>query len=399
MNLKRYIARRYIRSKNSHSVINHISRVSMVAMSVPVMAMVVLLSVFNGLENMVRELYKAVDADVVVLPASGTTFDEVAMRALKPEQVEGVASLSYTLEQGAMAEKDGNRTIVRVKGVDEAYTHTLPVERHITSGLFATEYEGEPTAVASRSTLLALRCHSVSPQDKISLYAINRQRISTILPTGGYTRRDVGVAGIYNIDDQHSDMIFISLSEAQRLLNYPDRCSSLEVTLQPGADAAQVKQELQSRLGGEYKVLLRDENNSIYRLMALEKWGVFLISLVVMIIASLTIVGTLVMIIIDKREERATLLTLGATPSFVRGVFVAEGDIMVRRSLIVGLLAGIVLTLVQQFFGIVQIDAATLMVDAYPVELQLWDVVAVAVGYYVIAKIIIWLTVRAMLKN
>jgi lipoprotein-releasing system permease protein len=173
----------------------------------------------------------------------------------------------------------------------------------------------------------------------------------------------------------------------------------LEVTLQPGADAAQVKQELQSRLGGEYKVLLRDENNSIYRLMALEKWGVFLISLVVMIIASLTIVGTLVMIIIDKREERATLLTLGATPSFVRGVFVAEGDIMVRRSLIVGLLAGIVLTLVQQFFGIVQIDAATLMVDAYPVELQLWDVVAVAVGYYVIAKIIIWLTVRAMLKN
>lgn len=398
MRLGRYIARRYIRSKNSHSVINHISRVSMVAMAVPVVAMVVLMSVFNGLEGMVRELYKAVDADIVVSPARGTTFDEQQMRQLQPEGVEGVESVSYTLEQGAMAQVGENRTIVRVKGVDENYAQALPIERHITSGEFATELQGQSTAVMGQSTLLRLRLTSPSPRTKISLYAINRQRISNMLPTGGFTRREVGVAGIYNIDDQNADIAFLSLEEAQRLLNYPDRCSSLEIKLSEGADAERVQEQLQSHLGKEYRVLLRDQNNSIYRLMALEKWGVFLLSIVVMIIASLTIVGALVMVMIDKREEREILLTMGATPTLIREIFTAEGMMMVWRSLVGGVIGGVALTLLQQQLGIVQIDAPSLMVDAYPVELRWEDVVAVAAGFYLTARCIVTLTVRAMLR-
>jgi lipoprotein-releasing system permease protein len=143
-------------------------------------------------------------------------------------------------------------------------------------------------------------------------------------------------------------------------------------------------------------VLTRDEGNTIYRLMAIEKWGVFLLSLIVMAIASLTIVGVLVMVIIDKREERTTLLTLGATPSLVRRVFTSQGMMMVWRSMVGGVVVGVVLTLLQQHFGLVRIGAASLMVDAYPVELQWGDVVAVAVGYYAVASIIVRLTVRAM---
>lgn len=396
MNLSRYIARRYLRSKNSHSVINIIARVSTVAMAVPVVAMVVLMSVFNGLEGMLRDIYLAVDADIVISPAVGTTFARDSLATFHLEQVEGVGSVSYTLEQGAIAEYHDNRTMVRVKGVDEAYAATLPIERHLTSGYFMTDYDDMPTAVATRHILLALRMTNISPRESFSLYAINRQRISTILPTGGYTRRDVGVAGIYNIDDQHSDVLYVSLSEAQRLFNYVGRCSAAELSVAEGADVERVRSRLRALLGDDYRVLTRDEGNTIYRLMAVEKWGVFLLSLIVMAIASLTIVGVLVMVIIDKREERATLLTLGATPSLVRRVFTSQGMMMVRRSMVGGVVVGVVLTLLQQHFGLVRIGAASLMVDAYPVELQWSDVVAVAVGYYAVASVIVWFTVRTM---
>lgn len=396
MNLSRYIARRYLRSRNSHSVINIIARVSTIAMAVPVVAMVVLMSVFNGLEGMLRNIYLAVDADIVISSAEGTTFVRDSLASFDIGQVEGVRSVSYTLEQGAIAEYHDNRTMLRVKGVDEAYAATLPIERHLTSGYFMTDYEGTPTAVATQHILLSLRMTSISPAEPFSLYAINRQRISTILPTGGYTRRDVGVAGIYNIDDQHSDVLFISLSEAQRLFNYGGRCSAAELAVAEGADVERVRSRLATLLGDEYRVLTRDEGNTIYRLMAIEKWGVFLLSLIVMAIASLTIVGVLVMVIIDKREERATLLTLGATPSLVRRVFTSQGMMMVWRSMVGGVVVGVVLTLLQQHFGLVRIGAASLMVDAYPVELQWGDVVAVAVGYYAVASIIVRLTVRAM---
>lgn len=372
---------------------------SIVAMAIPIGAMVVLLSVFNGLENMVCNLYESIDADIVISPTKGTTFDQAHLQNLKPEAVEGVEAWSYTLEQGAMAEHNGNRAIVRVKGVDEAYTKTLPIERQITSGAFQMSLDEKPAVVASRTTLIALRLTNVSPNEKLSLYAINRQRISTVLPTGGFTRRDMSVAGIYNIDDQNADMVFCQLEEAQRLLNYPGRCSALEIKVRPGADIDYVKEQLQQRVGKEYKVLTRNEHNSIYRLMTLEKWGVYAISLLIMAIASLTIVGTLIMVIIDKREERNTLLTMGATPSLIRGIFVAEGRIMAWRSLMIGMVMGVALTVLQQQMGIVQIDATTLMVDAYPIELRGWDVVAVAVGYIVIAECIVWLTVRAMIKQ
>lgn len=396
MNLSRYIARRYLRSKNSHSVINIISRVSMVAMSVPVMAMVVLMAVFNGLESMTRDIYRVVDPDITITPATGTTFEQAKLDTLHIEDVEGVRSMSYTLEQGAIAEYRGNRMMLRVKGIDEAYDDTLPITSCITAGTFTTDYEGIPTAVATKFILLSLRMTSISPNEPLSLYAINRQRISTILPTGGFTRRDVGVAGAYHINDQYSDYIYISLDEAQRLFNYPDRCSALELSLAEGADPQQLKHRLKEVVGEEFKVLTRDESNTIYRLMALEKWGVFLLSLLVMAVASLTIVGVLVMVMIDKREERETLLTMGATPSLLRRIFNTEGMMMVWRSMIGGVVAGVALTLLQQHLGLVRIGADTLMIDAYPVELHWSDVAAIVVGYYVIARVIVWLTVRAM---
>ena len=400
MTLLRYlIAARYIRSRKSHSVINIISGVSVMAMATPVAAMIVLLSVFNGLEGMVRQLYSAVDPDITVAPSEGTTFAAGDVDAEALRAVEGVESLSFVLEQGAMAEANGRRTIVRVKGVDEDYTATVPVADRIVAGTFTVAMDDADCMVAGQSVVRDLQLSRQSTGDPIRLYALNRARISSLLPVGGYKRREMPLAGIYSVDEDTGDRIFTSLRAAQNLFNYPDRASGIEVRVASGADADAVARRISDVVGDGMRVLTREQGNSIYRLMALEKRMVFLVAALVMAIASLAIVGTLTMAIMDKRDDMETLRTMGAQSRLIRGIFTAEGDLLALASLVAGLAVGTAVAAVQQHWGPVRLDTATLMVDAYPVELRLTDVLLTAAAYWATAWTITRLTVGAMMKK
>lgn len=397
--LRYLIAARYIRSRKSHSVINIISGVSVMAMATPVAAMIVLLSVFNGLEGMVRQLYSAVDPDISVAPREGTTFGVGDVDAEALRAVEGVEALSFVLEQGAMAEAGGRRTIARVKGVDESYDDAVPVADRVVAGSFAVASEDADCMVAGQGVARDLQLSRLSTGETVRLYALNRARMSSLLPTGGYKRREMPLAGIYSVDEETGDRIFVSLGAAQSLFNYPDRASGIEIRVKEGADADDVARRLQEAVGGEMRVLTREQGNSIYRLMALEKRIVFLVAALVMAIASLAIVGTLSMVIIDKRDDAETLRTMGADGRLIRGVFTAEGELLALASLVAGLAAGTALAAAQQHWGLVRLDAATLMVDAYPVELRATDVLLTAAVYSATAWTITRLTVDAMLKK
>ena len=401
LNLKYLIAARYVRSPKSHSVINIISGVSIVAMAVPVAAIVLLLSIFNGLEDMTREQFRSVDPDVTITPQRGTTFalaslDEQALRG-----VEGVEALSFALEQSALAEAKDKRAIITVMGVDKEYKQVIPIAENIITGTFTTSLDEADCVVASNGVMYELdMLNNSSLGQTLRLYAINRSRISSLLPIGGYTRRELPLTGIYTstVNDSHTTAI-TSLRAAQSLFNYPDRASSVLVKIAADADANDVAKALQSVAGEEFKVRTREQSNSIYRLMALEKWGVFFIAMLVMVIASLSIVGTLVMVMIDKRDDMQTLRTLGATRRFVCDIFISEGHLMAFVSLIIGLVLGVVLALAQQIFGFVGIDAQTLLINAYPVRLSLVDVALTAVAYIIISYVVINLTVRAVMDK
>lgn len=399
LNLKYLIAARYVRSPKSHSVINIISGVSVVAMAVPVAAIILLLSIFNGLERMATDLYSAVDADIKISPASGTTFliEEIDTTLLR--RTEGVESLCMQLEQSALAEYDGRQTLTNIKGVESSMLEVLSIDSHLKAGSFTTELDDNDCIVLAHGVahdLGILRHNSLGEQ--ITLYAINRKRISSLLPIGGYTRLELPMTGIYAIDQDNSTSAYTSLRAAQRLFNYPGRASSVELRLSPTANTKEVKLSLQQQLGEKFKVQTRYESNSIYRLMALEKWGVFLVAMMVMAIASLSVVGTLIMVIIDKRDDISTLRTMGATPQLVRGIFCSEGRLMTLISLAIGLVIGVALTLIQQFFGVVRLNTATLLIDAYPIELHLTDVMLTSLVFLLIAWVIIWITVRQTLK-
>ena len=401
LNLKYLIAARYVRSPKSHSVINIISGVSIVAMAVPVAAIVLLLSIFNGLEDMTREQFRSVDPDVTITPQQGTTFALASLDAEALRGVEGVEALSFALEQSALAEAKDKRAIITVMGVDKEYKQVIPIADNIITGTFTTSLDEADCLVASNGVMYDLDMLNTSAIGQtLRLYAINRSRISTLLPIGGYTRRELPVTGIYTstVNDSHTTAI-TSLRAAQSLFNYPERASSVLVKIAADADANDVAKALQSVAGEEFKVRTREQSNSIYRLMALEKWGVFFIAMLVMVIASLSIVGTLVMVMIDKRDDMQTLRTLGATHHFVRDIFISEGHLMAFISLIIGLVLGVVLALAQQIFGFVGIDAQTLLINAYPVRLSLVDVALTAVAYIIISYVVINLTVRAVMDK
>ena len=401
LNLKYLIAARYVRSPKSHSVINIISGVSIVAMAVPVAAIVLLLSIFNGLEDMTREQFRSVDPDVTITPQQGTTFALASLDAEALRGVEGVEALSFALEQSALAEAKDKRAIITVMGVDKEYKQVIPIAENIITGTFTTSLDEADCVVASNGVMYELdMLNNSSLGQTLRLYAINRSRISSLLPIGGYTRRELPLTGIYTstVNDSHTTAI-TSLRAAQSLFNYPDRASSVLVKIAADADANDVAKALQSVAGEEFKVRTREQSNSIYRLMALEKWGVFFIAMLVMVIASLSIVGTLVMVMIDKRDDMQTLRTLGATRRFVCDIFISEGHLMAFISLLIGLVLGVVLALAQQIFGFVGIDAQTLLINAYPVRLSLVDVALTAVAYILISYVVINRTVRAVMDK
>lgn len=394
-----FIAGRYLRSRKSHSVINIISGVSVAAMATPVAAMVILLSVFNGLEGMVRTLYRAVDADITIRAAEGTVFDVAAVDTAAIRAAEGVETLSLVLEQGAMAEVGDRRTIVRLRGVERTYEDVVPVAQTIYGGTFAVGVDDSRSVVLGHRTAQELGMSRQAAGDMVTLYAINRARFSSLLPVGGYTRRTLPVAGFYSIDDENGDVAYVSLDVAQDMFNYEGRASSVAVKLAAGADADAVAERLQRIAGEGMEVLTRERSNSIYRLMALEKWGVFAVALIVLVVASLTVVGTIVMIMIDKRDDAATLRIMGANRATVRDIFVGEGHLLAGVSLVLGVAAGVGLTLLQQTVGLVRLQTATLMVDIYPVELHAADVLLTAAAYIVVAHVVTRLTVGAMLKD
>lgn len=394
-----FIAGRYLRSRKSHSVINIISGVSVAAMATPVAAMVILLSVFNGLEGMVRTLYRAVDADITIRAAEGTVFDVAAVDTAAIRAAEGVETLSLVLEQGAMAEVGDRRTIVRLRGVERTYEDVVPVAQTIYGGTFAVGVDDSRSVVLGHRTAQELGMSRQAAGDMVTLYAINRARFSSLLPVGGYTRRTLPVAGFYSIDDENGDVAYVSLDVAQDMFDYEGRASSVAVKLAAGADADAVAERLQRIAGEGMEVLTRERSNSIYRLMALEKWGVFAVALIVLVVASLTVVGTIVMIMIDKRDDAATLRMMGANRATVRDIFVGEGHLLAGVSLVLGVAAGVGLTLLQQTVGLVRLQTATLMVDIYPVELHAADVLLTAAAYIVVAHVVTRLTVGAMLKD
>lgn len=268
------IARRYLFSPQSRSVVNLISGLSVAAVAMPVAAMIVLLSVFNGFETLVRSMYSTFDADLTLSPREGQTFRAADLDTAALRRIEGVEALSLVLEQRALLVRDDRQTTAVVRGVDDGYGEVFDLEPTIVSGEWAVRTGDLEHAVAGMAMARTLGIRSLADAD-VEIYALRRGGFSSLLPFENYTRRSVPVGGVFALDlETEQTYLVTSLRLARELFGHPDRASSLVVRLDPAADASQAAARA-ARIAGEgFRVRTREElRASFYRIMNYEKWG------------------------------------------------------------------------------------------------------------------------------
>jgi lipoprotein-releasing system permease protein len=388
-------ALKYLTSRKSHSVINVIATVSLVAVVVPVAAMVILLSVFNGFEGLVRDLFNVVDADIEISAEQGIALDDGQLRG----EIEGVEALSFVVERQAMLSYRGNRVAVTLRGVDSNYRKVVPIEEHIAYGDAVVELGDFDRLLVAEGVTYELGLYSMVAGD-VEVFSLGGGSIGSLMPVVAMNRERMNVCGSFVIDQQHATSFALtSLRAAQRIFNR-ERADKVLVKVAQGASHRDVAASLSERLGEGYEVTLReDKNESFYAIMRYEKWAIFFVSLLVLIIASLSIIGTVIMLILEKRDEEQTLLAIGADKGFIRAIFVREGLLLSGIGGAIGLVLGVAVTLAQQHFGFVKMPNGNFLVENYPVELQVTDLVVILVVFVAVAFAVSTLATSTMIKR
>ncbi len=395
-----FFARRYLFSKKSHSVINIVSGVSAFSVAIPVMAMVILLSVFNGFEGLIKSMYRSFDPDIRITPVRGKVFPIDSLPRERFLAIDGVRDAAYALEDNAVFEYRDRQAFGTMCGVDSLYRQVVPLDSLRTEGVFQLQFGDFPEAYVGQGMAYALGIR-VNLNSPISVYVPRRGRVSPLLPYSFYKKQNIFPSGVFALEAEvDGKYVIVPLHFAQDLLDSPGHASSGAIRLEADASPQRVQQQIGQWLGDDYKIQSRyQQKESFYRIMMYEKWGIYFIILLVLVIASFSLIGSLVMLIIEKRKDSQTLVTMGADTKLLRKIFVAEGMLIYLIGAGGGLLLGVALALAQQHFGFLKLSGETFLIDAYPVEVHPSDLAWVIVTFVSVSYLISVLTVRAMIPK
>lgn len=393
-------SRRYLFSKKSHSVINIISGVSVFAVAMPVAAMIILLSVFNGFEELVKQMASTFDADLTVTPREGERFPAERIDTAALACIDGLGGWSYTVEQNVLLEYRGHQAAATLRGADDRYPEVMPILGAISAGDYQVRLGDYDRAVLGQALAYSLGVRSLVGEP-LKIYALRRNGFSTLIPLEGYSHREVDMAGVFQLDSEAEQQYLItSLRLARELFDFGEDATALLLRVDDPDRIETVKREVEQAVGREFEVRTRYElRRTFYDIMIYEKWGIFFISLLVLVIASFSMVGALSMLIIEKRKDVRTLRALGADTRLIRRIFIGEGVLIGSIGAAIGTVTGVTVTLVQQLFGIVEIPVESLVTRSYPVLFQVNDLLAVLGAFALVVAAVTGLTVYNMIPK
>ncbi|MFY0607550.1 MAG: ABC transporter permease [Cyclobacteriaceae bacterium] len=376
MNLSLFIARRYFLSKKKKSFINVISIISMLVVAIGTMALIIVLSVFNGLEGILRSLYGTVDANLVVMPTTGKSFEFSDDLRNDIVGVDGVVSLTEVLEDNALIKYNGAQRVARVRGVSEQFISEKRLENYLVFGDLKLKDNDIPYAIVGMGVRHDL---SINPRNDfytLQMYYPDQLKPGQLNPERMYRMKNILPSGVFAIEKSYDEnLVFVPVEFAETLFNKPNRRSSLEVALEEGTNPRTVKNDLAEQLGSSYKVMSNDEiHGDLYRVLSYEKFFVFLTFSIIIGIAAINIFFSLNMLAIDKKKDVAILTAQGATKSIIRNIFLLEGCIVAFTGAFTGLLLGLLISFLQQEFGFVTMGMQTAIMNAYPVKVEWMDV-------------------------
>ena len=406
MNFPFYIARRYLFSKKSTHAINVISGISVVGVAVATMALVVTLSVFNGFHDLVASFFTQMDPQLKVTPVKGKTASADDPLLLKIRQLPEVEVATECVEEQALAVYGDRQMMVKIKGVDDNFDQLTHIREILEGdGEFSLHAADMSYGIPGLGVAYQLGL-GYTYEHPIQIYAPRREgQLNMANPTEGFVVDELYSPGVVFCMKQGKydrSYILTSIAFTRQLFHLDGRLSSLELRLKPGSDFDRVKQQMQQIVGDRFHVYDRyEQQDDTFRIMKVEKLIAYVFLTFILIIACFNIIGSLSMLIIDKRTDVVTLRNLGATDRQITRIFLFEGRMISLIGAVVGTLLGLLLCWLQQQYGIVRLGSSegSFVVDAYPVSVHPWDVVLVFLTVISVGFLSVWYPVRYFAKR
>jgi lipoprotein-releasing system permease protein len=404
LNFSFFIAKRYLISKKSHNAINIISFISIIGVSVGAAALIIILSVFNGFDDLLKKLYNSFDPDIKIISQKSKHFviDQNIIKSLN--QSDFIEYYSLSLEENAMIEYNQKQVVTTIKGVDKNYTRVTGIDTMLVRGEFLLKNENIFYSVCGQGIAynLGLDVQAASP---VGIYVPSRKaelRGNILDATDAINKAIVYNAGIFSIQQEYDTKYFlIDINLARRLLEYENEVSAIEIKLKKDIKNSIALSELKKIFGPDFKVLDRNmQHEYAYKIMKSEKWAIFMILVFILLIASFNVIGSLTMLIVEKKEDINIFRSLGTDVKTIRNIFFYEGILISIAGAIMGLIFGLIICWLQMEFGLVKLgNEGSFIIENYPVMVKSVDVGFVFITVIVIGLFAAWFPVRYITRK
>jgi lipoprotein-releasing system permease protein len=386
MRLSFFIARRYLFSKRNRNAINIISGISVLVVAVSVAALIIVLSSINGFGKLIDAQISVYAPDLRVEIKKGKTFSLTPSQQLQIKSLEGIQNCEEILEDNVLLNYKDRQVICTVKGVSEHYPEIYHLEEGITQGIYKTHGNSINYGVIGAGVAYNLGLSTMSGEI-LSLWIPNRKSISILNPSGSFNKINLVPAGIISLDAEFDTKYILASLKTVREFTFRDSTSvsSLEIMVRSKSEIETIKAEIEGILGEDYRVKDLYEQFEVYKVMKSERLITFIIMLFIIFIASFSIVGSITMLILEKKEDIFTLISMGSSLRMIKRIFFLEGILITGAGTFLGLVLGGLLSYLQQMFGFVTFPSdGNYIVDAYPVDVQFIDFVYTFVSVSVI---------------
>jgi len=398
MNFPFYIAKRYLFSKKSHSIINIISGISVAGVTVGTLALIVILSVFNGFEELVKSLFNTFNPDLIITIKEGKTFNASDLPYEDIKNIPGVVSFTEVVEENALLKYKTEQYIVTLKGVSNDFLTNNPLDTMLVDGDFVLENNVYNFTVMGYLVAYNLGIKINDFSNPVHVYVPKRTKKRLTSLEQSFNSGSLIPSAVFSVQQEiDSKYVIVPIRFARKLLDYTNEVTSIEIRLDPNADTDFIQQEIQNLTGDSFVVKNRfQQQELLYKIMKSEKWAIFIILSFILIIAVFNVVGSLSMLILDKRKDIAVLFSMGANEKVIKRIFLLEGLLISFSGAIFGLLLGYLLCILQIKYGFIKLgpDEGAFIIPYYPVKLYFADFLAVFAVVFFIGLVAAWFPVK-----
>lgn len=395
---------RYFKAKKTTNAINIISWISIVAIIIGTAALILVLSVFNGFEGLVKSLYSSFYPDIKISPSSGKQIVLTEEQIQKIRSVKGVRAISFVVEEKALLQNKASgsdsadyQSLIYLKGVDSNYTAVTTVADHVVEGEFNTGDADHPLLILGAGVQNAVQVQSESNIRPLAIYTPRKGEVNLGDPFQSLSSEIVNTSGAFVIQQDFDNKYAITnLAFVKRMLAMDENTySAAEIAVLPGADPNDIRDEFQKVLGKNYLVQNRFEQNaSLFSVMQIEKWIIYAILSLILVVAAFNMIGALTMLVLEKRQDITVLHALGASRSFIQKIFLSEGLLLAVIGGIIGMVLAFILAVLQKKYHLIPLEGNTFMINYFPVKMVLSDFLLVSATVLVIALIASWIPAR-----